>query len=334
MLAVLQILQDGQMKIMRNVSNGNDFVKYVKDLIRDFVEVRSTFENFKNNTTFPCDKYLVFDERIIYYVNRTKKIEVGYIYNSESMTDVILGHWELVEYDQHINSHCPIIETNTETETKHAEKICNTIDVPLFNTSTIKMGSNILVIASRLVDKTYLIGHLLEVLNSEPDRKVRETGENILIVNNLENGREYYKTLFPSANIHLCDNSDDFDLVDDSNTNVVVYDSRALQPERKIQLLEKFSTSARNKTLIYSEQCLVGLKPQARAQFDYVFCFGDNIVSNTKKLWMSFGQSVQYYEHFKNIFEESTREPNSMLVINVGVNNYQPIFHKYKAPGQ
>lgn len=336
MLAVVQILP--QRKVVKFVNCKTDFVNYIKEQNRDHLEVHLSYEGFGLNKTLLDNKYLMVDGDTIYYAQRTRTLDVGYIYNTEVVCDVLLGQWELIECDTIRNnptidirptleirpkkpaSELKPLRVNTDANTRrNRNSNCNREQsvVQKFEPSNLKPGSKILIIGKRGCGKTRLIQKLLESLNTTQENETdRNVGDNVLIMPNGQYETQYYKELFPSAIVSV-DVNNNFNLIDDKNIKFVVCDDICLKSDIEKVFLNKLDQNSRtlNQTIIYTTQYSSKLKHSERIMFDYVFCF-KTIESNVKKLFMAVGDWAKNYQNFRQIYNVCTKDFGVLVIDN------------------
>lgn len=84
---------------------------------------------------------------------------------------------------------------------------------------------------------------------------------------------------------------------------------------------------------ILTMQFPLGISPELRSNFDYVFLLGEDQISNIKRIYDHYAGMFPTFDSFRQVFEQLTRDFGSMVVVNRGVreNLFQKIFY-YKAP--
>lgn len=71
-------------------------------------------------------------------------------------------------------------------------------------------------------------------------------------------------------------------------------------------------------TLITAMQFPMGLSPEIRSMFDYVFMFADDFVTTKKRLYDFYAGMFPNYKNFDNVFTELTTKYGSMIISNTG----------------
>jgi hypothetical protein len=86
-------------------------------------------------------------------------------------------------------------------------------------------------------------------------------------------------------------------------------------------------------TYILTMQYLLGIKPDLRNNFDYIFLFRDDVNSTIKKLYEHYAGSFPSLASFKKVFNELTKDNGCLVIANRGPNVtlQEKIFH-YRAP--
>lgn len=83
---------------------------------------------------------------------------------------------------------------------------------------------------------------------------------------------------------------------------------------------------------ILTMQFPLGIKPELRGNFDYVFLLADDTVSNQKRIYDHYAGMFPNFDAFRQVFEQLTMDYGAMLINNRGVrkNFLDKIFY-YKA---
>lgn len=84
---------------------------------------------------------------------------------------------------------------------------------------------------------------------------------------------------------------------------------------------------------ILTMQFPLGITPELRINFDYIFLLADDIISNLKRMYDHYAGVFPTFESFRQIFTQLTDDHGSMVIVNRGAK--KSIFEKifwYKAP--
>lgn len=86
-------------------------------------------------------------------------------------------------------------------------------------------------------------------------------------------------------------------------------------------------------TYILTMQYPLGITPELRLNFDYVFLLADDSVSNQKRIYDHYAGIFDNFEAFRQVFSQLTKEHGCMVLVNRGVreNFLDKIFY-YKSP--
>ncbi len=86
-------------------------------------------------------------------------------------------------------------------------------------------------------------------------------------------------------------------------------------------------------TYILTMQFPLGMTPEFRSNFDYVFLLADDVISNLKRLYDHYAGMFPSFGLFKQVFAQITKDYGSLVINNRGSREdlYQKIFW-YKAP--
>ena len=69
-------------------------------------------------------------------------------------------------------------------------------------------------------------------------------------------------------------------------------------------------------TCILTMQFPLGIKPELRCNFDYVFLLADDIISNQKRIFQHYAGIFPNYESFRQVFVQLTSDYGSMVIVN------------------
>lgn len=94
-----------------------------------------------------------------------------------------------------------------------------------------------------------------------------------------------------------------------------------------------FNGRHRKITYILTMQYPLGIKPELRSNFDYVFLLAEDYISNMKKLYDHYAGMFPDFNSFREVFRQLTADFGAMVIKNRGARNN--MFEKiafYKAP--
>jgi hypothetical protein len=94
-----------------------------------------------------------------------------------------------------------------------------------------------------------------------------------------------------------------------------------------------FNGRHRNITYILTMQYPLGIKPELRSNFDYVFLLAEDYISNMKKLYDHYAGMFPDFNSFREVFRQLTSDFGAMVIKNRGAR--ENLFDKiafYKAP--
>jgi hypothetical protein len=84
---------------------------------------------------------------------------------------------------------------------------------------------------------------------------------------------------------------------------------------------------------ILTMQFPLGIKPELRCNFDYIFLLADDTVSNQKRIFEHYAGAFPNFEAFRQVFIQLTADYGSMVIVNRGVrDNFLEKIYYYKAP--
>ena len=84
---------------------------------------------------------------------------------------------------------------------------------------------------------------------------------------------------------------------------------------------------------ILTMQYPLGISPELRGNFDYIFLLGEDFVNNQKKLYDHYAGMFPDFKSFQQIFREITSDFGAMVIVNKGSkHNFLDKVFWYKAP--
>lgn len=84
---------------------------------------------------------------------------------------------------------------------------------------------------------------------------------------------------------------------------------------------------------ILTMQYPLGISPELRGNFDYIFLLGEDFVSNQKRLYDHYAGMFPDFKSFQQIFREITSDYGAMVIVNKGSkHNFLDKVFWYKAP--
>jgi hypothetical protein len=103
----------------------------------------------------------------------------------------------------------------------------------------------------------------------------------------------------------------------------------------KDPLVSELLFNGRHRQIMYilTMQFPLGITPELRANFDYIFLMADDVLSNLKRIYEHYAGMFPDFNSFKSVFRQLTEEFGAMVIKNRG--SRQNIFDKiayYKAP--
>uniref|UniRef100_A0A6C0BDJ5 Uncharacterized protein n=1 Tax=viral metagenome TaxID=1070528 RepID=A0A6C0BDJ5_9ZZZZ len=74
----------------------------------------------------------------------------------------------------------------------------------------------------------------------------------------------------------------------------------------------------RKLTYILTMQFPLGISPELRANFDYIFLLADDVVSNLKRIYEHYAGMFPNFESFRQVFQQLTEDHGAMVIKNRG----------------
>jgi hypothetical protein len=84
---------------------------------------------------------------------------------------------------------------------------------------------------------------------------------------------------------------------------------------------------------VLTMQFPLGITPELRSNFDYIFLLAEDYISNQKRIYDHYAGMFPTFDSFRQVFTQLTADFGSMVIVNRGVKNslFEKVFH-YKAP--
>lgn len=84
---------------------------------------------------------------------------------------------------------------------------------------------------------------------------------------------------------------------------------------------------------ILTMQYPLGIVPELRSNFDYIFLLAEDFITNIKKLYDNYAGMFPSLSAFKEVFEQLTKDFGSMVIVNRGArSSFLEKIYYYKAP--
>jgi hypothetical protein len=103
----------------------------------------------------------------------------------------------------------------------------------------------------------------------------------------------------------------------------------------KDKMISELLFNGRHYEIMYilTMQYPLGIKPELRSNFDYIFLLADDTYSNQKRLHEHYAGMFPNFEAFKQVFGQLTADFGCMVIINRGIrNNFLEKVMYYRAP--
>lgn len=290
--AILEL--DHQMEskcIIRFVDTVDEFTSYVISESPNANIVESIGISDLSNSCFKNLDYLLFsvDRKSIKLVKKYTTKNIGTIYSSDKMVVDLIKTFEMIPIDKD-------------------EIVEDRIAVDEFRLNEMKPNPSILIIGKRGSGSTTIVSNIL-------DTKSREFISNSLIICQMDAD---YRDLYPDAAIvnkydsnlvlsALCDKQEGAIVLDDAISEYVKNDvliDLILNPHHY------------NKTLIITMRYPLGIRPELRSSFDYVFLLHEDSISNQKRLYENYTGFFPDFDSFRQVFGELTQNYASMVIKN------------------
>lgn len=225
----------------------------------------------------------------------------------------------------------------------------NILKINTFNLDILCSNPSICIVAKRGSGKSWIIANIINTLNNSISSR------DMLIVSKTEKISKFYGNLFPQANImYDYDSKILKDYLDNQtkrinnaiNNYAKIYGSADVNDKsyqdymqktcagcvvldnclaskgtwmNDYQILELFYNAKHYyTTFIMTMQFPLGIKPELRCNFDYIFMLSEDFFSNQKRLYDHYGRMFPNFDVFRTVFLQLTNDYGSMVIVNRG----------------
>jgi GTPase SAR1 family protein len=177
-----------------------------------------------------------------------------------------------------------------------------------FQMKYIRKDAKILIIGKRGAGKSWLCRDILEQLAIPSG----------LIISPREKYVPFYENYFPESKIlNQFDSASISELLqqqEDNDTNTFLLLDDCMTQKRDCVATNCRDGHHYRTVLILTLQQPLGIRPDIRAAFDYVFLFADNFVSNQRRLYEHYARTITSFDFFQTIFEALTEDYHCMVI--------------------
>lgn len=206
---------------------------------------------------------------------------------------------------------------------------------------------SIIMIAKRGSGKSWIVRAILEHFRDIPAG---------IIISPTDRMSCFYGKFFPDTYIYYEFRSDAIERILNRQREIIDKEKRKLAEGKKIDsrafiimddCLSQKGTWVRDQTVqellfngrhykimyILTMQFPLGITPELRSNFDYVFLLADDYISNMKRIYDHYAGMFPTFDSFRQVFSQLTSDHGSMVIVNRGVTPtlFDKIFY-YKAP--
>jgi hypothetical protein len=229
------------------------------------------------------------------------------------------------------------IDINSDNIDKESSKF--TIDnIRKFNMDKMTINPNIAIIAKRRSGKSILILDMINNLHNKYIYKkiliISPTDKLVNFYNDkLLSKKEYvdkvqiiyeldYTIIEEMIHVQYKLLKQDKNIINTDNNVLIILDdclaSKGDWMKNKIMMELFYNSRHYGITLITCMQFPMGISPEIRLNFDYVFMFAENFVSNKKRLYDHYVNMIPKFITFVDIFDELTKNYGCFIVSNTG----------------
>jgi len=210
----------------------------------------------------------------------------------------------------------------------------NNLPIREFNLNWMCKNSSIVMIAKRGSGKSWVCRSILKHLH-----RIGIPGG--VIIAPTDKMTNFYGKFFPELYIHYEYKNEILENVFYRQKEIINKQKKKMKKRRKVDprsfvvmddclgskttwqkekpILEMFFNGRHFKiTFILTMQFPLGIPPELRSNFDYVFLLADDFISNQKRLYDHYAGIFPSFDSFKSVFLELTNDFGSMVIVNRG----------------
>jgi len=284
-------------RIIATVSTSDDFLTFVKNKLQNldytFVDNTSADDILKNKS-FVHGAYLIRNNNTISYIEKTKVIDSGYVYNTYKDTIISIHTWKLVPH-KIFNKKKPVL-VDREIDIAKIKKL---------DMNDIGPTTNITIVAKRGCGKSLLVKNILEKFDADFIK-------NSLIISPTEKLNPFYGKYFDSKIEYAIDINIINSYIENENSGAVILDDciSISAPDYFYDTLNKLLSS--NKLVIIVAQ--YPFYELTKINTDYYFLFKEDFFTNQKKLYNMVGGQFPYFSLFKEYLSKLTVDYGCMVI--------------------
>ena len=217
------------------------------------------------------------------------------------------------------------------------------IDIKEFRLNDIVSDASILMIAGRGCKKHFVIGDIIKHYQNTKIRGIVISPEsnNTYFYNNIKQNEYIYdeyksdiiKKVLERQILILDKSKERAKIGKNTNTKAFIVMDNCLvnKKDRSYQMISELLFNGRHYHVSYllTMQYPLGIKPELRCNFDYIFLFKDESLSNQKRMYEYYAGIFPNFESFRQVFLQLTSD-GCMVIINRGSNNIFDTVMHYK----
>lgn len=285
-------------KLVKSISSTHAFIDEMKCKYNAEILKNISKDAILANDFFKPGFYLLIDGNLVELVDKTVKMDTLFI-------------WQVLPYE----------ESNIRKQLQISE----------FKLGNMCANPSILIIGKRGTGVTWLSSDILNSLGIH---------NNTTIISPTDKMNNEYLEKFPNATIHYDMTEDNLRRVlltqdiltyqhkknKDINPSGMLLMDNCLGPKKsweKIHAIPEILMNARHYSLSYilTMQSPMGLPPDLRLNFDYIFLLKENSEIARKKIWMNYASMFENFETFEKVFSNATENFSSMVIDNRNQSN-------------
>lgn len=223
----------------------------------------------------------------------------------------------------------------------------DSLPIKEFSFEMFASNPSIIIIAKRASGKSWLVRALLEHFKKVP------VG---IIICPTDSESNFYGSFFPETYIYYEFDSDLFLKIFDRQKSLIKLEKEKLAKGKKFdpscmivmddcladkgkwakdETIRKLLMNGRHYRITYilTMQYALGITPELRSNFDYIFLLAEDFVCNLKRIYEHYAGMFPTFDSFRQIFTQLTDDYGAMVISNRGVKKsfLEKIFW-YKAP--
>jgi len=299
MYGVVKIDIDGDKKIVKLVSNIDNFIKPFAQK-NNCTIVKNIDINELKTQTYENGKYVITNENKCLLVEKVLNTIKGYIYNSTNCKINTLAKYELIDID--VEEIYKFMDRKQNGGTTEME-----VRVMTFSLENLVKYPTINIISGSKYCRTNTICNLLDKFNEN-------TISNSYIITDNPWSYTVYTRKYPQVKIVETLNIKRVEEMLNTEDGCIVFDCVVSYRDQPVINDLFLNAKHHKKTIIVTMTYPMNIPTQIRQCFDTIFLFSEDFYSNQKRLFDHYGQMFPLFNQFREALMELTSDDGAMVI--------------------